>query len=267
MSDPKEVDNILRSGVPATQALGTLTTELLQKFPDVKIKCIGSFQNVRHVFLWEDGITLEVDRCTFFPTGFEAFFCRFDSNDEVIHRCLTFMTSLQPLNKLSPLLHQTETTLLRQRNRPYHSPCLPPTSPTQTLLQLCLVFPPQYPHMLPYHLQHSLLHPPQLSQPSQPHPRQTQLQRNPPLSFAPPHPPPYLLTPPRALQISTSHAPTPPLLSTQTLTASTPQPPLTPTQIPPPLPKSNANVTVRHPRATANAKLRRRWDSRRRFRG
>ncbi|KAJ3110859.1 hypothetical protein HDU96_006223 [Phlyctochytrium bullatum] len=93
--DLNVVDQVLRGGLPAASSLGELCRETLEKFPGVEIKCIGSFQNVRHVFEWEQGITLEVDRCTFFPTGYEAFFCRFDSNETVIHKCLTFISNLQ----------------------------------------------------------------------------------------------------------------------------------------------------------------------------
>ncbi|KAJ3122499.1 hypothetical protein HK098_002797 [Nowakowskiella sp. JEL0407] len=64
--------------------------EILLKYPQVSIKCIGSFKNNREVFDW-GGINIEVDRCTF--SFGDGFFCRFMWNDELVSRFCAYLDS------------------------------------------------------------------------------------------------------------------------------------------------------------------------------
>ncbi|KAI8814391.1 hypothetical protein BJ742DRAFT_848594 [Cladochytrium replicatum] len=76
-------------GTPITHdSQSKIFQDVVAKFPQLDIRCIGSFKNLRHVFDWNT-VMLEIDRCTF--SFGEGFFCRFVPDENIIANFLTYL--------------------------------------------------------------------------------------------------------------------------------------------------------------------------------
>ncbi|KAI8801999.1 hypothetical protein BJ742DRAFT_563339 [Cladochytrium replicatum] len=76
-------------GTPITHdSQSKIFQDVVAKFPQLDIRCIGSFKNLRHVFDW-NSVMLEIDRCTF--SFGEGFFCRFVPDENIIANFLTYL--------------------------------------------------------------------------------------------------------------------------------------------------------------------------------
>ncbi|KAJ3337955.1 hypothetical protein HDU93_000279 [Gonapodya sp. JEL0774] len=89
--DNVEVKQVLLGANVTAQSTSSIIRDVVLKYPGIEggIRCIGSFKNFRHVFIWNDIVIVEVDRCSF-PHG-EGFFCRFDVDEEIIMKVLTYL--------------------------------------------------------------------------------------------------------------------------------------------------------------------------------
>ncbi|KAJ3331869.1 hypothetical protein HDU76_002008 [Blyttiomyces sp. JEL0837] len=105
----EQVEQLLNGDAYLATGHFRLFDDVVNRFPNTQIKCIGSFYNLRHCFRFsDDTTTMEVDRCTFYPMKSEAFFCLFDPNETSISRCLNFLSRIQ----VSYCVHMTSKTTL-----------------------------------------------------------------------------------------------------------------------------------------------------------
>ncbi|KXS11512.1 hypothetical protein M427DRAFT_72784 [Gonapodya prolifera JEL478] len=89
--DNGEIKQILLGANVSAQSQSSILRDVISKYPvEGGIRCIGSFKNFRHVFVW-DNVLIEIDRCSF-PHG-EGFFCRFDVDEPIIIKVLNYLQS------------------------------------------------------------------------------------------------------------------------------------------------------------------------------
>ncbi|KAJ3078955.1 hypothetical protein HK102_004116, partial [Quaeritorhiza haematococci] len=86
-----ELKQIILGAPIGSLSYSAIFRDVVAKFPNLQIRCIGSWKNMRHCFLW-NGTVLEVDRTTF--SFGEGYFLRFPPTEEVIARDM-FFTGIQ----------------------------------------------------------------------------------------------------------------------------------------------------------------------------
>ncbi|KAI9366880.1 hypothetical protein DFJ73DRAFT_805988 [Zopfochytrium polystomum] len=94
---PEDVHDVLNGReLTLDRCRSEIFREVLRRFPKVSIRSIGSFSNTRHCYRFgEAGQVLEVDRCTFYPMGSQAFFCLFDASEQSVDKSLNFLRDIQ----------------------------------------------------------------------------------------------------------------------------------------------------------------------------